>query len=47
MATQVFSYEYWEIFKNTYFEEHLQMVAFNQRGYIGVQTGSHAVAEVQ
>ena len=23
--TQVFSCKYWEIFKNTYFEEHLQM----------------------
>ena len=25
--TEVFSCEYWEIFKNTYFEEHLQTVA--------------------
>ena len=28
MCQILFSYEFSEIFKNTYFEEHLQMVAF-------------------
>ena len=26
-STQIFSYECWEIYKNTYFEEHLRMAA--------------------
>ena len=31
---QVFSYEFSEILKNTYFEEHLQMAAFDDRRYL-------------
>ena len=27
--TQVFSRKYWEIIKNTYFEEHLRMASFS------------------
>ena len=32
--SQVFSYEFSEILKNTYFEEHLQMAAFDDRRYL-------------
>ena len=36
-ATQVFSFEYCEIFKNTYFEEHLQTAASPETTYVLVQ----------